>query len=76
MVASVAIDCGLLGNPLNGEVITNNTILGSSASYRCNAGYELEGDAVRVCQSNRSWSSTEPICSGTRNNYKYTEANK
>ena len=62
--SSIAIDCGMLGNPLNGDIITNGTILGSLASYSCRAGYELEGDAVRVCQPNRSWSNNEPTCLG------------
>ena len=54
----------MLENPLNGDVTTNGTTLGSSASYSCRAGYELEGDATRVCQPNQSWSNTEPSCLG------------
>ena len=54
----------MLGNPINGDVITNGTVLGSLASYGCRAGYELEGDSTRVCQPNRSWSNTEPTCLG------------
>jgi hypothetical protein len=63
-LSSLAINCGMLGNPINGDVITNGTVLGSLASYSCRAGYELEGDATRVCQPNRSWSNTEPTCLG------------
>ena len=59
-----AVDCGVLGNPLNGEVITNGTGLGSSALYSCSAGYELENDTTRICQPNGLWSNSEPSCLG------------
>ena len=33
-----------------------------NCSYTCNTGYELTGSATRTCQSNRSWSGTDAMC--------------
>ena len=60
----LAIDCGVLENPTNGEVITGGTTLGLSVTYTCNSGYELVGDATRTCESNGLWSNSEPTCLG------------
>ena len=54
----------MLGNPLNGDVITNGTTLGSTASYMCGEGYLLVGNSVRMCQTNGTWTNSEPSCEG------------
>ena len=65
MFPSTAVeDCGCLLNITNGQVDLNpNTLQGSVATYTCNVGHELSGDATRTCQSlTGAWSGTEPTC--------------
>ena len=38
--------------------------VGSTATYRCNTGYNLVGNRQRTCRSNGQWSGEEPICEG------------
>ena len=56
------VDCGALDNPDNGMVDVSETVLDSVATYSCNTGYTLTGDAMRTCQGDGTWSGSEPIC--------------
>ena len=57
------VDCGVLGDPDNGQVDTSDgTTLESIATYTCNDGFCLEGDSMRVCQPDGTWSGDEPTC--------------
>ena len=58
------IDCGALDNPVNGEVSVSSTIFNSTATYSCNAGYNMTGNYVRTCLESGLWSGSEPICTG------------
>ena len=58
----------------NGEVSFNATAEGSTATYGCVAGYELNGDTTRTCQANGTWSGTEPQCQGKHGSYVITES--
>ncbi|XP_062820155.1 sushi repeat-containing protein SRPX2 isoform X1 [Anolis carolinensis] len=35
---------------------------GATCEYQCGGGYERQGSPLRVCQSSRQWSGSEPIC--------------
>jgi len=60
---SVVIDCGPLSDPINGTVeFTISTILGSQAFYRCMEGFLLNGNGVRMCQENGTWTGSDPTC--------------
>ena len=59
---SVAVNCGGLVSPANGQVTASTTTLDSTATYSCNNGYTLSGSATRNCQADATWSSTEPTC--------------
>ena len=48
----------MLSNPANGQVI----IIGSTATYTCDSGYELIGDDTRTCEDG-VWTGQEPTCS-------------
>ena len=61
-------DCGDLDDIDNGEVSFNATTEGSTATYSCDAGYELNGDTTRTCLADGTWSGTEPQCQGTYRN--------
>ena len=58
-------DCGSLTDPANGQVDhTAGTTLGQTATYSCNADYNLVGDSTRTCQAAGNWSGSEPTCQG------------
>ncbi len=56
------VDCGSLGAPTDGTVDVPATGLGSEATYGCEDGYLLTGDATRTCQADETWSGAEPTC--------------
>ena len=58
----VVIDCGVLPNPTNGQVVLPSTVLGSTATYSCNTGFDLVGASTRICQADSTWSGAEPSC--------------
>ena len=51
-------------DPDNGEVelSTATMVFGSTASYSCDRGYNLNGSMSRVCMANGQWSEEDPIC--------------
>ena len=49
-------------NPANGMVSFSATTPGSSATYTCNTGYQLVGTSPRTCQSDGTWSGSDPTC--------------
>ena len=56
-------DCGNLTAPADGSVtFSSGTTFQSVASFDCNTGYTLEGDATRTCQANAAWSNSDPSC--------------
>ncbi|XP_019850306.1 PREDICTED: sushi, von Willebrand factor type A, EGF and pentraxin domain-containing protein 1-like isoform X2 [Amphimedon queenslandica] len=58
------INCGPLPNIANGQVrIHPDTRLGSTATYSCNKGFNLNGHRVRRCLASGKWSGSEPSCS-------------
>ena len=54
--------CPPLGNPTNGAVVVGGLTVGSNAGYICDAGYELSGSGLRICESSGEWSGSEPSC--------------
>jgi len=57
------VECIVLESPPNGTVILPMPrIVNSEASYACNGGFNLSGDSMRTCQSDRQWSGSEPTC--------------
>ena len=60
---STAVDCGTLINPANGRVsYSGRTTFGQTATYSCNAGYNLVGGNTRTCQATGVWSGSAPTC--------------
>ena len=59
----LAVNCGNLPDPVNGNVSTpGGTTFESLAEYRCNEGYKLSYPAGRTCLSSGLWSETAPMC--------------
>ena len=54
--------CEVLLDPANGMVMLTGRDPGSMALYSCEMGFMLEGTMTRTCQSDGSWSGTEPTC--------------
>ena len=61
---SIAVPCGTLNNPTNGEVSADGSTFGSQANYSCSEGYVLNGNSTRMCQADGQWSGSEPLCEG------------
>ena len=59
---TVAVDCGNLANPTNGEVDLTGTIVDSTATYSCDDGFTLQGQSTRTCQDDGQWSGSAPTC--------------
>ena len=61
---SIAVSCGNLSNPVDGEVSTEGNTFGSQANYSCSEGYVLNGNSTRMCQADGQWSGSKPTCEG------------
>lgn len=58
-----AIICDVLTPPDNGRVSTSGTTVGSTATYSCFPGFNLQGAATAQCQSTGKWVPSPPTCS-------------
>ncbi|CAI8017312.1 Sushi, von Willebrand factor type A, EGF and pentraxin domain-containing protein 1 [Geodia barretti] len=56
--------CPNLMDPANGEVILSGVSVGDTATFTCNAEFELRGDSVLTCLSDITWDKTPPVCQG------------
>ena len=60
----VRIKCESLLSPSNGRINSSDTTCLATVAYGCNTGYLLNGDRVRRCEQDGSWSGDQPQCSG------------
>lgn len=56
------MDCGSLNDPVNGSVVGPTSTFPSMVTYSCDEGFELEGEASRMCQANGKWTGSDPMC--------------
>ena len=61
---SIAL-CPTLTDPANGIVTWTGLTPGSTATYTCDVGFELNGVETRTCQSDGTWSDDPPTCDRT-----------
>ena len=72
---AIEVTCEDIPDPVNGQVVfdTDTTCpfdLGTTATYSCDAGFELQnGDIVRTCEGDGTtetgtWSGMAPVCVG------------
>jgi len=61
-VSLVVMDCGSPGYPENGDSNFDATTYGSLTTHSCDEGYSLEGDKIRTCYGNGTWSGESPKC--------------
>ncbi|XP_018585768.2 sushi, von Willebrand factor type A, EGF and pentraxin domain-containing protein 1 isoform X1 [Scleropages formosus] len=58
----VVVSCG---KPLplhHGRVTGDSFNFGDMVIYECLSGFQLQGDAVKICQSDKLWSGVHPLC--------------
>ena len=58
----IGINCGNPGEPSNGSVTFNDSLIGSVATYDCDFGFRLKGNVQRTCQQSGLWNGTAPRC--------------
>ena len=46
----------------NGMIELSTTTVGSTASYSCFLGYQLDRPPTRQCQSDGTWTGNDPVC--------------
>lgn len=56
------VDCGVLNAPVNGQISLTGTTVGNQALYKCDRGFVLIGNDLRICQNNGEWSGVAPVC--------------
>ena len=49
-------------DPANGQVELPSMVFGSTATYSCDRGYNLNGSMSRVCMGDGQWSGEDPTC--------------
>ena len=57
-----AINCPIPISIRNGQIIGDDVTFGAVLEYSCNEGYDLIGEQIRTCQSNKEWSDEQPYC--------------
>ncbi|XP_072848120.2 sushi, von Willebrand factor type A, EGF and pentraxin domain-containing protein 1 isoform X1 [Pogona vitticeps] len=62
----IPVSCGKPDAPEHGSVVGNGYSYRETVFYKCASGYELEGDAERICQADKLWSGTTPVCRSIR----------
>ena len=56
------VECGDPGIPVNGHTTGNNFTYGSTVTFTCDIGYELQGNKTALCQADGQWNATTPTC--------------
>ena len=74
MCAGIEVACPDIPDPENGDILfaeetTSPFKLDTTATYTCNLGYSLVGEAMRTCEGDGTqergmWSSLAPECVG------------
>ncbi|XP_070558976.1 clotting factor C-like isoform X2 [Ptychodera flava] len=57
-----AAECGYPGTPSNGKTRANSLSEGSTATFSCDDGYRLVGNAAVTCRQDGQWDGTVPSC--------------
>ncbi|XP_050843098.1 sushi, von Willebrand factor type A, EGF and pentraxin domain-containing protein 1 isoform X3 [Serinus canaria] len=56
------VSCGTPESPEHGFVVGTKYNFKDVSLYKCDSGYELQGDAERTCQEDKLWSGSVPAC--------------
>ena len=69
---SSALHCQDPGIPLNGRRVMRDTNVGSIATFSCNRGYRLIGEASIICRNDGHWSRAKPSCRRFGKEYSFS----
>ncbi|KAK2514926.1 Svep1 [Columba guinea] len=58
----IPVSCGTPEPPEHGFLVGTKYSYKDVILYKCDSGYELQGDAERTCQEDKLWSGTVPVC--------------
>ena len=61
-----AVTCPVLTNPTNGQVSMDTNTVGSTATYICSPGYDVNGATTVTCGADGSWSPVPTTCDGEK----------
>lgn len=61
-LCEVVTTCPLLSAPAHGDVGVSSQTPTGTATYECDAGFVLSGNATRTCQSSGKWTGSDPTC--------------
>ena len=64
-------ECPRLDDPPDGTVSVTGYSIGHFATYSCDDGFDLVGEAVRMCMDNSQWSGDAPQCISREYTYMY-----
>ena len=67
----LGVNCGDLQRPNNGSRLGETTTFQSTIRFECDAGFEVIGQAIAVCQVNGNWSSITPTCEGFFHSFRH-----
>ena len=56
------MSCQPLTAPDNGMIDCTGNVFEDTCTFSCDDNYDLVGSETRTCQSDRTWSGTEPTC--------------
>lgn len=58
------VQCDPLSPPTNGYMVNADceVVFNAACGFRCNPGYRLTGNSIRVCQHDGNWSGSDPVC--------------
>lgn len=65
MTLILAIKCKKLDPPVHGYFVKRQecgNVLNNACGVRCEVGYTLTGNSIRLCQMNGTWSGNSPSC--------------
>ena len=68
------MECPELESPQNGTVSYDDRIYPNDAEYSCDDGFDLEGEATRMCQIDGEWTGEAPVCEETPTQTTTTES--
>ena len=68
-LSPLAIRCPDPGVPMNGRRVMRGDNVGAIATFSCNLGYRLIGEASIICGSRGQWSRQKPSCRRIGKNY-------
>ena len=57
----LTVPCHNLTAPANGFLVMSGNYEGDTATFSCEPGYDLNGEAILTCVDGQ-WSSTTPVC--------------